>query len=217
MDYLKIKKKKINFSNPTDIAKLAAPKAAPVLYNIIRIGPRVILRSMFELLRANTVTRALSAVILLIFDTIDLVRGRVSFKQYLINITLAFLLLVGGTVGWELGNDAVSLILIENVVIGIVAGLIGAGIFGALFGMASEKLIKMFVRDDEADMLAILNRVYLSVIADGGLTQAQAEETAAKIEITPKILRTMFAESDREAFALRFINENINETKEQSI
>ena len=209
MDYLKIKKKKLNFANPTDIAKLAAPKAAPIIYNIIRIGPRVILRSVFELLRANTVTRALSAIILLVFDTIDLVCRRVSFKQYLINITLALLLLVGGTVGWELGNDAVSLVFIENVVIGIIAGLIGAGIFGALFSIVSEKIIKKFIRDDETDMLAIFNEVFNSQIENGKLTSEQAEEIAGKINITPQILRTMFAESDREAFALRFIEENI--------
>ena len=207
MEYLTIHKTKLSLATPTDIARLTAPKAAQFLYNILRVGPRVILRSAFELLRANTITRVLSAIILLFFDTINLARGRISFKQYIINLTLALLLLVGGTAGWELGNNAVSLILIENMVIGIVAGLIGAGILGALLAVSWDKIVKRFIRDDEADMMFICNQIFDSIIKSDNLTREQAKEAAQKIKITPHLLRLMFAEKDREQFARRIIEE----------
>ena len=198
-------KKKTKIGSPGDLAKIAAPKTAQFLYNAMRVGPRVILRSAFELLRANTITRVLSAVVLLSIDTVSLVRGRISRKQYVINVSLACMLLVGGTAGWILGSHVVSLILIENVVIGIIAGLIGAGAVGALLGVIGDRIIRLFFKDDTTEMLDIFNLVFAELVTAANLTEAEIEEARDGIVIDTQVIREMFISKDRPAFARNFI------------
>ena len=87
------------------------------------------MRSAFQLLRTNIITRIISAVVLVSIDTYLFIRKQISLKQYIINVTMAALLLVGGTAGWY-GGQNVGYVLFENAVIGIIAGVIGAGILG---------------------------------------------------------------------------------------
>lgn len=197
--------KKSKIVSPSDVARVAAPKAAQFLYNMLRVGPRVILRSAFELLRANTITRILSAVVLIFIDTISLVRKRISLKQYVINLVLAVMLMIGGTAGWLLGNEMVSLILLENVILGIIAGLIGAGILGAFLAIAWERFIGLFVQSDAADMLDICNRVFADLVRQYALTRDEVEAVKEQVIITPHMMMQMFSQKNREAFAQRFI------------
>jgi len=187
-----------------DIAKMAAPKAAQFIYNALRVGPRVILRSAFELLRANTITRVLSAAVLLSIDTIALVRGRISRKQYVINVTLALMLLVGGTAGWYLGSGAAAVIA-EGVAVGIVAGLVGAGALGAGLGIAAEKLVGTFVKDDTADMLDICNKTFCNLAETYSLTDAEAGQAAETVRIETAAIRDMYASRDKQAYAYEMI------------
>ena len=206
MVYLTIQKTKLG--SPTDVAKIAGSQGIQFLYNILRVGPRVILRSAFELMKANTATRVLSTIVLLSVDTFSLIRRRISRKQYIINITLALMLVAGGTVGWILGGEvADKFIILENAVIGIIASLIGAGILGTGLGAICEKCIKRYVQDDETEMLAICNQVFDSIIQARSLTHEQAEEAAKNIKITSPLLRQMYTEKDREAFAKKVIEE----------
>jgi len=194
-------KKKSKIVNSSDIARLAAPKAAQMLYNMISIGPRVILRSAFQLLRANIVTRVLSAIVLIAFDTISLLRGRISKKQYIINLGLALMLLVGGTAGWTLGTEVVALIVAEGVILGIIAGMIGAGVFATLLGMAWERVIKIFIQDDEADMLDICNGEFVVMVQENALSDAEADEVAELVEIDSTEIGKMFIQKDKAAYA----------------
>ncbi|MCL2856060.1 MAG: hypothetical protein FWE21_10695, partial [Defluviitaleaceae bacterium] len=152
-------KKKSKVGSKEDLAKMAAPKAAQVLYNIVTIGPRLIMRSAFQLLRANIITRIISAVVLVSIDTYLFIRKRISLKQYIINVVMAALLLVGGTAGWY-GGQNIGYILFQNAVIGIIAGVIGAGVLGFAFSTIFEKIIGKFVKDDTKDMLEICNGVF---------------------------------------------------------
>ena len=213
-DYSKLRlcvQKKSKIGSPSDIARMAAPKAAQVLYNALRVGPRVILRSAFELLRANTITRVLSAVVLLSIDTAALMRKRISKKQYFINITLAMMLLVGGTAGWYLGNNAVALVIAEGLAISIAAGIVGAGLLGAALGIMWEKVIGLFIKDDTADMLDICNRVFCELAAEYGLSEEEANEAVYMITINIEAIRRMYASSDKEAFAGNLIEPHMQE------
>ena len=209
--YLNIHKPKTKLAqvSTTDLARIAAPKGAQLLYNILRVGPRVILRSAFELLRANTVTRVLSSVVLLSIDTISLLRGSISYKQYMINVILAILMMIGGTAGWTLGSNAVSHILAENVIIGLIAGLIGAGIFGTALGMAWDKVVRRFIHNDEDDMLDICNHVFDSIAKARSWDLDKAKAEALKVKLTPQKLRKMFISKDRETFARQMIEQEL--------
>ncbi|MCL2215892.1 MAG: hypothetical protein FWB91_02605 [Defluviitaleaceae bacterium] len=194
-------KKKGMISSPDDIVRMAGPKAAKILFNILRAGPRVILRSAFELLRANFITRILSAVVLLAIDTVNLTRKRISKKQFAINTGLALSMTVGGTAGWLLGQQTAGLVLIENALIAIIAGIAGAGVLGAGLGMLWEKLAARFVKDDTQDMMEILNQEFCNLSQEYLLTTKEVEDLTEAITIKPKNLKTIFAQCDRAHYA----------------
>jgi len=194
-------KKKTMLTSPDDIVRMAGPKAAKILFNAFQAGPRVILRSAFELLRANTITRILSAVVLLAIDVVNLVRKRISKKQFVINVILAIMMTVGGTVGWILGTQTAGSVLIENALLGILAGLVGAGILGAGLGMLWEKTVGFFIKDDTKDMMEVLNQEFANLSHEYLLTTQEVEDLTDAITIKPKNLKAIFAQCDREQFA----------------
>jgi len=206
-------KKKPKLASGSDIAKMAAPKIAKVLFNIARVGPRVILRSAFELLRANMITRFLSVVMLILFDSYSLVRRRISKKQFAINFALALMLMVGGTAGWEFGNYAVGLIFVENMILGIIAGLIGAGMFGALAGMVGEKVIGRFIKDDTAEMLEIFNKEFVRLAGDYLLNQDEAEYLLGDIVLKPQFIKNIFVHSSKEDYADSILEPHFEDVK----
>ncbi|MCL2363979.1 MAG: hypothetical protein FWC71_04875 [Defluviitaleaceae bacterium] len=201
---LRLTAKKKKLGGIRDVAKMAAPKTASMAYNVVRVGPRLILRSAFELLRANIITRVLSAIVLLSIDTVSFIRKRISLKQYAIDVTLAVMLVVGGTAGWALGSR-VGAILVENMILLLLAGMIGAGILGAVLGTIANRIIGLFVQDDNTDMLVICNQVYDGLAKEYALSEPEANEVADHIYICDKMLKDMFCNSDRERFAREYI------------
>ncbi|MCL2189201.1 MAG: hypothetical protein FWC16_10150 [Defluviitaleaceae bacterium] len=199
---LTVKKKKLG--NLSGIVKMAAPKSAQFVYNALRVGPRLILRSAFELLRANIITRVLSAIVLLSIDTVSFLRKRISLKQYLIDITLALMLVVGGTVGWTVGSRVGS-ILLDNAILLLLAGIVGAGVLGAVLGAVVNKIIGHFVQDDNADMLAICNNVYSTLAVEYKLSEHEQETVCERVYICDKMLKDMFCQQDRAQFARMYI------------
>ena len=206
-------KKKSKIANTQDLIKIAAPKSVQFLYNFISIGPRVILRSVFQLLRANTITRILSCVVLLSIDTVSLVRKKISLKQYVINASLALMLLVGGTAGWVFGGYLVSMALIENAAIGIIAALIGAGVFGAVSGFLWERFISLFLKGDTEEMLEIFNYEFYSEVTANSLNEDEIAIARDSIELTPEVTSEMFACEDRRDFAKSIICPAIEKLK----
>ena len=191
-------KKKSKLASKDDVAKLAGSKAIQVLFNIVSIGPRIILRSAFQLLRANIITRLLSVIFLVVVDAISLVKGRISRKQFAINVGMALMLLVGGTAGWNLGTAAINQILIENVVLGLFGGILGAGIFGAVLGTIWEKIVGKFVTDDAHEMMCILNQEFNEMVNEYNIDSTTAEQLVEEIEIDVKTLRSIFSSTARE-------------------
>jgi len=213
---LRLTVKKKRRAGMRDVAKMAAPKTAQMAYNALRVGPRLILRSAFELLRANIITRVLSAVVLLSIDTVSFIRKRISLKQYIIDVTLAAMLVVGGTAGWVLGSHVGS-VLLENALLLLLAGMIGAGVLGAVLGAVAGRIITIFVQDDNADMLVICNKVYEDLAAEYALDETTQEAVADEIYICDKMLKDMFCQKDRTAFARAYIEPFCEQAREAGI
>jgi len=108
------------------VLKLAAPKVVTAGVNVMRMGPRIILRSTVELMRANLLTRILSCVTILVFDIFDLSRKRISKSQFTVNVILSLLLVVGGTIGWNFGGRWIVLEIMGGMA-DIIGGMIGGG------------------------------------------------------------------------------------------
>jgi len=188
-----------------NLFKLVFPKVATMALNLIRIGPRVILRSAFQILRTNIWTRLLSTILLLFFDIYSFLRGRISRKQLFIDIILSLSLLVGGTAGWVAGTSGALLIVAENTFLFIVAGLIGAGAFSALLDRVSKWILGHFLSNDVDDMLVVINEEFAQMAIEHQLSYKQICEIAETIEIDEQICLACFTKSDKKKFVRKIL------------
>ena len=183
---------KVLLKSSDAIIKLAAPKVVTAGVNVARMGPRIILRSTVELLRANLLTRIISCITILVFDIVDLTRKRISKTQFAVNVLLSLLMVVGGTVGWNFGGRWIVFELLGGMA-DIVGGMIGAGIVvflsGFVFGKACDKLIE----SDAKKMWKILDPHIDKLPED--------ERKTIRDCITAACLKRMYACKDRETFA----------------
>ena len=182
------------------LVKMFIPKLVTMLINLVRIGPKVILRSSFQILRTNIWTRLISTFILVFFDFYNFFRKRISRKQLVINLILSVSLLVGGTAGWVLGTNSVLIIVAENTAIWIIAGLAGAGIFGAVFDAICRKVLGRFVKNDLEDMIDMFNNEFESMVAEHALDNEQADEIAGRIHLHEKACLDCFSKGDKKKY-----------------
>jgi len=178
-------------NNIDTIFRMIAPKMVTILINAIRGGSRVILRSTVQLLRANMLTRILSCLTILLMDIIDLSRKRISKVQFIRNIILSFLLILFGTLGWNIGAKWFA--------IEILGGLIGAGVMGMASNSLFDRLFDKFIKSDKQCMLQIV----ASLLEDS----TEEERTAILKQISPAQLKKMYASENREQFAFNLIEE----------
>jgi len=188
-----------------NLAKLVFPKVATMALNFVRIGPRVILRSAFQLLRTNIWTRLVSTVLLVFFDFYSFFKGRISKKQLLIDLILSVSLLVGGTAGWVIGTHGALLIVAENTLLFIVAGLIGAGVLSSFFDRVSRWGLGFFLSNDVEDMLAVFNEEFDLMAREYQLTYEEACDIAKAIEIDEQICVDCFTKSDKKKYVRKIL------------
>ena len=179
------------------VVKLVAPKVVTAGVNVMRMGPRIIMRSAVELLRANLITRILSCVTILIVDIYDLSRKRISRTQFAVNCVLSLLLVVGGTVGWTFGGRWIVIEILGGMA-DIIGGMIGAGIVVFLSNVVFDKACKKLVESDAEKMWKIINP-YIE-------KQPEEERQPIRASITGSCLKKMYASTDRELFAEDLVN-----------
>ena len=173
------------------IFRMVGPKIVTMIANVLVMGPHIILRSTMELLRANIFTRVLSCLTLLVLDIKDLARRRISKMQFIRNIILSALLILSGTLGWNLGSYWIA--------VEIVGGMVGAGILGFAATIIMDKLLNRFIKSDAVCMREIVDRHLTDL----------PEEDRKKIrkKISDADLKKMYASEDKDAFAVDMINE----------
>jgi len=184
-----------------NLVKLVLPKLATIAINLVSIGPRVILRYTFQILRTNIWTRLISTIFLISFDLYNFSRKKISKKQLTINLVLAASLLVGGSTGWIFGTNSVSAIVAENTLIWIIAGIIGAGILSSVLDSICRKMLGKFLQSDTLDMLDIINEEFNCIAAEYSLDDEAADEIAATVYINEKTCINCFCKSDKKKYA----------------
>jgi len=187
--------------NKGNLVKLVFPKLATMVINLVRIGPRVILRSTFQILRTNIWTRLISTILLVSIDLYSFIRKKISKKQLAINLILSATLLAGGTAGWFFGTNSVLAIVAENTVIWIIAGLAGAGILSAVLDKLCRKVLGRFLKSDVEDMMEIINEEFECMIREHALDDVQADAIAKAIQISEKTCLSCFCKADRKKHA----------------
>jgi len=174
------------------IVKLVAPKVVTAGVNIMQMGPRIILRSTVELMRANLFTRILSCITILVFDIFDFSRGRISKTQFGANVVLSLLLVVGGTVGWNFGGRWFIFEMLGGMA-DIIGGMIGAGIAVVFSNFVFDKACKQLIESDADKMWKIIDPFVAKL--------PEIERDPVRKSITGSCLKKMYASKDRVAFA----------------
>ena len=182
------------------LAKLIVPKLATMVMNLVTIGPRVILRSAFQLLRANIWTRLISTIVIVFFDLYSFARKKISLKQLIINLILSTALLFGGTIGWVFGTNSVLAVVAENTFIWILAGLIGAGVVSAIFNIVCCKILGRFLKSDVENMLDFINSEFDLLVLEHELSDEQIDALASSIEIDDKVCINCFSKADKKKY-----------------
>ena len=129
------------------LGRLLIPKAVKLLSNMMMLGPRLIFRSGLNLLKANPVTRFFSVVSLVILDTWLLIHKKISKSQFVINVVFSLSMFIGGTIGWNAGENLASIITADAVLAFIIA-LIGTVIGTKIFDTISKKIVSRFAKSD---------------------------------------------------------------------
>ena len=179
------------------VVKLVAPKVVTAGVNVMRMGPRIILRSTVELLRANLITRILSCITILIVDIFDLSRKRISRTQFIVNMILSLMLVVGGTIGWTFGGRWIVFEIMGGMA-DIIGGMIGAGIVVFLSNVVFDKACKKLVESDAEKMWKIIDP-YIQQLPE-------EERKPVRSSITGSCLKKMYASANRDQFAEDLVN-----------
>jgi hypothetical protein len=188
---VKIAKNKKNMA-----AKVIAPKIVTAFANIIRLGPRMIFRSTIELMRANLITRILSCFTLLIIDLVDLTRKRISPIQFSKNVILSAMLVVSGTIGWDLGSQWIVIEFFGSFV-DIAGGIIGAGILSFVSNLTLDKVSGKLIESDAQKMWCILDPIIDMV--------EESQQEHVRDHITCTCLKKMYASKNREQYAIELV------------
>ena len=197
--------KKVIKKKKETAAKMIAPKVVTAFTNVVRMGPRIIFRSTVELLKANLITRIISCLSLLVIDLIDLIRKRISRVQFIKNVILSALLVLSGTLGWELGTHWLSVELAGVLVIEVLVGIVGAGSLSFLTNWIACKIADKYVKSDADQMLDIID-LHISDLS-------KEEQEFIREHITMVCLKKMYASEDRDAYGLELIDKLKNHEK----
>lgn len=188
------------------LLKLLLPKVSTVFVNMLHLGPRVILRSAFQLLRANIFTRIISTAIIIMIDLLSFIKRKISFKQLIINLVLSAMLLVGGTAGWYLGTDTIAAVVAENTVLWIIAGILGSGVLASVLDTIARKVLGKIIRNDIDDMLILINQGFEDMVKDCMFSEEEADKLAQSIEIDSKICLQCYQAKNRTEYISNFLS-----------
>ena len=186
--------------NKGNLVKLVFPKLATMVINLVHIGPRMILRSAFQILRTNIWTRLISTLLLVSIDFYSFFRRRISKKQLAINLVLSATLLIGGTLGWLFGTNSVLAIVAENTVIWIIAGLVGVGILSTILETLCRKVLGRFLKSDVDDMIDVINEEFECMITEHALDADQADAIAEAVHVCEKVCLNCFCKKDKKKY-----------------
>lgn len=184
---------------------LIGQENAHVLINALRAGEGIkaasAQKALAKILRGNALTTAVAIGVISTFDLADAYSGRISETQLAKNIASTSTSILGGMGGY-LGGLALGSIILPGAGT-IVVGLIGSVAMGSVAGGYTKNILDAFVKDDSEEMVHILDRTFSTLGVDYIISNDEAEKITDKLNkvINSKLLKEMFASSDRYAFA----------------
>ena len=204
------------------IVSLMGPKASAMLVNAFRSGGNIYgaaaMKSAAKMLRGNVITGAVSVVVLSSFDVANIFRGRISAAQLFKNVANTASTVAGGTAGWVAGAAGGAAVgsaipIVGTAIGGVVGGILGSFAGGAAAGKVSGVVLDGFIEDDANKMVEKIEEVFIQLAEEYLLTKKEAEKIVDNLKdiLTGKVLKDMFASSQRIDFARNLIEPLIEE------
>ena len=205
------------------IVRMMGPKASAALVNAFRSGSNIYgaaaMKSAAKLLRSNTITAAVSFVVLSVGDVSNIFRGRISGGQLFKNLANTASSVAGGAVGWTGGaaaGSAVGTFILPGAgtaIGGFIGGLVGAFGGGALASGATGAVLDEFIEDDADQMVEIIQEVFTTLAGEYLVTQQEAEKIVESLQakLTGGMLKDMYASSDREIYARNLLESDFQD------
>lgn len=161
-------------------------------------------KSAARLLRGNTVTSAVTFVVLTSADVADIIQGKISWKQLAKNVSTTAAGIGGGSLGY-LGGAALGTAILPGAgtVVGIIIG--AAAGWGASTG--ADALADLIAEDDADEMIRIIEAQFTDIALEYFLTEDEVNKAVENLGglITPNTLKEMFQYKDRNLFARQLI------------
>ena len=214
------------------LIKKVGPNGAAKLVNAFRSGENIYgaaaMKSASKMVRGNVITGVGSVAVLSVGDTVNLIRKRISGKQFTKNIIGTTSSVAGGTAGWiggaTVGSTIGSIVPGPGTAIGaVIGGLVGAMGGGCLCERATGKVMDHFMKDDAELMLQILTEAFECLSREYLLTSHEIENIMVEIQKTMKAskLKDMFASKNREKYAedllMSYVRKEIQKRKKIEI
>lgn len=202
-------------SSSEAIIHFMGPKAAAVLINAFRNGANIYgaaaMKSAAKLLRGNTITGAVTFMVLSLHDVVDIFRGRISGRQLFKDFANTGMTIAGGT-GGGLAGAALGSAIAPGIGT-VIGGIVGAIVVGAGAGKGTDYVISKFVEDDAEKMVALIEQVFQSMAEDYILNGIEAEKIVDKLSmaLNGKMLKDMHASKDRMQYAMNTLKPLIEE------
>lgn len=191
------------------LAKSLSPKVYAALANAFRNGTNITgaaaANSAAKLLKGNAISAAATMAVLTMFDVKDIVQGRISSKQMVVNTAKTATTVATGAGGWLSGSALGTLILpgIGTVVGGFLGSLVAGGGSGVIVGKLTDK----FIDTDSDRMLRLVEAALLDICGEYLLNQDETEKVCDGLggKLDSKTLKKMHASKDRYWYARELI------------
>ena len=205
---------------------IMGPKASAMLVNAFRSGTNIYgaaaMKSAAKMLRGNSITGAVSVVVLSSVDVVNIFRGRISGAQLFKNVANTASTVAGGTAGWIGGAAAGAALgsvipILGTAIGGFVGGLFGSFAAGSVSSKVSNAVLNEFIEDDAAGLVRIIEKVFTQMAEDYLLCQKEAESIIdnLKYDLTGSMLKDMFASSDGKEFARELLTNHVESEVEK--
>ena len=85
----------------------------------------------------------------------------------------------------------------------VIGGLVGSVVAGGASGKATNAVVGVFIEDDAEEMVRIIEEVFGEMAVEYLLSKKEAEKSVDRLrdELDGKMLKDMFASSDRREYA----------------
>lgn len=147
------------------LAKLIAPKITKILINTLQLGPRMVARSALQVLKANPITRVFSVLSLVVIDVVLFIRKKISRSQLAINVVYSATMLVGSTIGWNMGQRVADQLAFDFI-LGLGISLLFTMIAIQIANKTTSKVVSKVAKTDCEKGLEIANECGSSLRKD---------------------------------------------------